>query len=119
MPAPIDESLRLQASAIVEANLRIAAESARLFTLFQSAGLQLLFLKGLTLGALAYRAPFLKMGWDIDLLVDHNRLPGGSAIASIRGLCPGHSRCRWQDTRNLAPLSQGIGVASLRGRLSY
>jgi hypothetical protein len=88
MPAPINESLRLQASAIVEANLRIAAESARLYTLFRSADLQLLFLKGLTLGALAYRAPFLKMGWDIDLLVNHNHLPEAARLLRSAGYAP-------------------------------
>lgn len=88
MPAAIAEPLQNQASAIVEANLRIAAESARLFTLFRSADLQLLFLKGLTLGALAYRAPFLKMGWDIDLLVDHNHLPEAGRLLRSAGYAP-------------------------------
>lgn len=88
VPAAIAESLQLQASAIVEVNLRMAAESARLFALFRSADLQLLFLKGLTLGALAYRAPFLKMGWDIDLLVDHSRLPEAARLLRSAGYAP-------------------------------
>jgi hypothetical protein len=85
IPAAVAEPLRLQASAIVEANLRIAAESARLFALYRSAGLQLLFLKGLTLDALAYPTPFLKMGWDIDLLIAPERLPEAAQLLRSAG----------------------------------
>jgi hypothetical protein len=85
IPVAVAEPLRLQASAIVEANLRIAAESARLLALSQSAGIQLLFLKGLTLGALAYNIPFLKMGWDIDLLVAPERLPDAARLLQSAG----------------------------------
>jgi len=105
MPPAIVERLRLQASAIVEANLRIAAESARLFALFKSAPLQLLFLKGLTLGALAYRAPFLKMGWDIDLLVAHDQLPDAARLLRAAGYIPvipasdGRPLERWHRSR--------------------
>lgn len=85
IPATAAEPLRLRASAIVEANLRIAAESARLFALCQSAGLPLLFLKGLTLGALAYPSPFLKMGWDIDLLIAREQLPEAARLLRSAG----------------------------------
>lgn len=85
IPAAIAEPLRLQASAIVETNLRIAAESARLLALYQSAGLQLLFLKGLTLSALAYPVPFLKMGWDIDLLIARETLPEAARLLRSAG----------------------------------
>jgi len=85
IPAAITEELRVQASAIIEANLRIAAESARLLDLFRSADLPLLFLKGLALGALAYRDPFLKMGWDIDLLVGEDRLLDAARLLRSAG----------------------------------
>jgi hypothetical protein len=85
MPEAIAEPLRLQASQIVEANLRIAAESARLLAHSRSAGVQLIFLKGLALAALAYRAPFLKMGWDIDLLVAQDQLPEAARLLRAAG----------------------------------
>jgi hypothetical protein len=88
MPPAFAQQLRLQASAIVESNLRIAAESARLLGLFQSADLPLLFLKGLTLGALAYRDPFLKMGWDIDLLVGESQLAEAAQLLRSAGYTP-------------------------------
>lgn len=74
MPKEVVAGLQAQARGIVVANLRAAAECARLKKAFEIAGVPLLFLKGLTLGALAYRNPFLKMGVDIDLLVETDRL---------------------------------------------
>lgn len=62
-------ALASDARAIAEHGLRAAAESLRLAQTFEDAHIPLLFLKGLTLGKLAYGDPFLKMGWDIDLLV--------------------------------------------------
>jgi len=67
--APVTVALEADARHIAEQGLRSARESVRLAETFSSAGVPLLFLKGLTLGALAYGDPFLKMGWDIDLLV--------------------------------------------------
>jgi hypothetical protein len=68
--------------AIVEANLRAAAECVRLKEQFDRAGVDLLFLKGLTVGALAYPNPFLKMGWDVDVLVAPDTL--GAAVSLLR-----------------------------------
>lgn len=75
MPKEVAAGLQAQARGIVVANLRAAAECARLNKAFDTAGVPLLFLKGLSLGALAYRNPYLKMGVDIDLLVEADRLP--------------------------------------------
>ena len=88
MPATVAEELRRQAGAIVETNLRIAVESARLLALFRSAGLPLLFLKGLTLDALAYRNTFLKMGWDIDILISQEQLPDAARLLRSAGYVP-------------------------------
>jgi hypothetical protein len=85
IPSDIADDLRLKAAGIVESNLRIAAESARLLALFNSAGLPLLFLKGLSLDALAYRSPFLKMGWDIDLLIAQERLQEAALLLRTAG----------------------------------
>lgn len=69
MPAPVRVALGGDARAIADHGLRSSRESLRLADSFAKAGLPLLFLKGLTVGKLAYGNPFLKMGWDIDLLV--------------------------------------------------
>ena len=52
---------------------------------FQRAEVPLLFVKGLTVGALAYRSPLLKMGWDIDLLIDPGDLPIAAQLLAGRG----------------------------------
>jgi hypothetical protein len=88
VPAAIAGPLGVQAKAILEANLRIAAESARLLALYQSAGLQILFLKGLALAAVAYKNPFLKMGWDIDLLVAPDQLIEAARLLRSAGYLP-------------------------------
>jgi len=82
VPSDIAERLARQAEITVEHNLRSAIESSRLLGLFESAGIPLLFLKGLTLGALAYPDPFLKMGWDIDVLVPPEQV--GEAAGLLR-----------------------------------
>ena len=52
---------------------------------FASAGVALLFLKGLTVGKLAYGNAMLKMGWDIDLLVDPDQLVEAAGLLEARG----------------------------------
>jgi len=63
------DALSADARSIAATNLAIVRESAGLAEAFARAGIPLCFLKGLTVAALAYRAPMLKMGWDIDLLI--------------------------------------------------
>lgn len=73
LDAPVPQGVRDEvesgAATVAEQNLRIAVESAGLLSDFHQAELPLIFLKGLSLGALAYRRPLVKMGWDIDLLI--------------------------------------------------
>lgn len=64
------ESLSSDARSIAATNLGIAGESRALLEAFEEARLALRFIKGVSLGALVYRSPLLKMGWDIDLLID-------------------------------------------------
>ena len=66
---PAFAPLAAEARTISQQGLRAAAESARLQAVFTAAGVDLLFLKGLTAGQLAYGNAFVKMSWDIDLLV--------------------------------------------------
>ena len=73
------------AAAIATVNLRAAAESARLLTDSEQAGVRLLFLKGLALGALAYGSSALKSGIDIDLLVASDALNRAASLLKRRG----------------------------------
>ena len=66
---PVHVALGADARAIAEHGLRAAGESRRLSEAFAEAGVPILFLKGLTLGKLAFGDPYLKMSWDLDLLV--------------------------------------------------
>ncbi len=69
MPDGVRAALSSEARGIAEHGLRAAAESSALREAFGRAGIPLLFVKGLTIGKLAYNDPFLKMAWDVDLLV--------------------------------------------------
>jgi hypothetical protein len=70
IPDPPASVLRDQSRTIVASNLKAAAECQRLAIMFEAAGIPLLFLKGLALSALAYPKLYLKMGVDIDLLIE-------------------------------------------------
>jgi hypothetical protein len=85
LPSETAAMLSSEARAIAATNLAIAAECAELQQAFGQAGVPLLFVKGLTTGALAYRSPMLKMGWDIDLLVDPGDLVAAAGLLGERG----------------------------------
>ena len=88
---------------IAAANLRAAAESRSLLSSFEAARVPLLFLKGLTLGALAYAKPALKAAIDIDLLIDRADLGRAAELLRDSGyhsIAPQESGdnqalCRW------------------------
>ena len=80
VPVAVADRFSEASTSIVQSNLRSAAECARLVAIFDKAGIDLLFLKGLTLGALAYPNPMLKMAWDIDLLVAPDQLLEASEL---------------------------------------
>lgn len=85
LPNQARDALSSEARSIAATNLAIAAECRELQQLFDHAGLPLLFIKGLTVAALAYRAPLLKMGWDIDLLIDPRDLSAAATLLAGRG----------------------------------
>lgn len=88
MPREVAAKLQAQARDIVVANLKAAAECERLHKAFAAAGVPLLFLKGLTLAATAYRQPWLKMGVDIDLLTAPERLADATRILRSANYLP-------------------------------
>jgi hypothetical protein len=73
-PAEVRESLAAVARGFVAADLVQAAETARLQAAFDDAEVPAIFLKGATVGVLAYNRPGIKQSWDIDLLVREERI---------------------------------------------
>jgi hypothetical protein len=69
-PPAVASELAAAAAAIARDNLRFAAEAARLDRMLRQAGVDFLFLKGVTLNRLAYGTLALKKAIDIDLVVD-------------------------------------------------
>jgi hypothetical protein len=70
LPPEISARLAAAAAVIARDNLFQAAEALRLAAALAAAGVDHLFIKGLTLNALAYRSLALKRAVDIDILVD-------------------------------------------------
>jgi Uncharacterised nucleotidyltransferase len=84
-PAGEAAALKAAAGRIARQNLLLAAESFRLHRLFAAAGIDLLFVKGLTLGQRAWGSIGAKMGWDIDVLVDGGQLADAAALVEREG----------------------------------
>lgn len=87
-PEPIGDSIDADARSIGARNLHHAAESARLMAAFTDAGISILFVKGLTLSALAYGDPFVKMSSDIDILVEESGVEPAALGLSELGYIP-------------------------------
>ena len=85
LPAGPRATLSREAKSIAAANLALTVECRDLLLAFEREGVPLLFVKGLTLGAICYRAPLLKMGWDIDLLVDPAALSTAAVLLEQLG----------------------------------
>lgn len=85
LPDSVLSQLREAADAIAGASLRASLECMDLRHRFECAGLPVLFLKGLTLGELAYGNPALKAAVDIDLLIDPGDLDYAAAILRSGG----------------------------------
>ena len=98
VPAECAQPLAAAAAQIAAGNLAAAAEMARLSDAFAEAGVPLLFVKGLSLGALAYNTILLKAGWDVDLLVAPDQLDEAAALLD---------RCGYRTLRPAGPLSAG------------
>jgi hypothetical protein len=73
LPPRVEHHLVAQARQTARQNLMLTAEAVRLQTVFDAAGISVVFFKGTTLAQLAYGSLSLKHGKDIDLLVlpDH------------------------------------------------
>lgn len=78
-------ALYADAQWIAANNLAIARECSGLRDDFAKRRMPHLFVKGLTVAALAYRSPMLKMGWDIDVLIDPGDLDKAAQALEGRG----------------------------------
>lgn len=124
IPLAIAEALASDASEIAASNLRAASQCRELADSFGRAGIPLLFVKGLTLGALAYRNPALKMGWDIDLLIDPADVEPAADLLGEHGYRPSTPRHRralrsWHERRKESVWSKdGALAVELHTRLA-
>jgi hypothetical protein len=82
VPAAAGEALRADATRIARENLAFAAEAHRLRRRFEAAGIDALFLKGVTLNMLAYGTLALKRAVDIDVAMAATAHP--AAVAALR-----------------------------------
>jgi hypothetical protein len=85
LPAPTAERLKNDATVIRARNLWAAAESSLLRQCFEQANIPLVFLKGLTLSALAYGNPLIKSAIDVDVLIDPRDLTRAAEILRACG----------------------------------
>ena len=68
-PAAVRAELATRVAVLTRRNLRLAAETARLAGQFRDGGVDVAFLKGATLEAIAYRSLSIKHSLDIDIFV--------------------------------------------------
>ena len=85
IPKHAAQELSSDARSIAATNLAIARECTELKKAFAIRDAALLFVKGLTVAALAYRSPMLKMAWDIDVLIDPLDLGSAADTLIARG----------------------------------
>lgn len=90
-PPPIASALASAAKQIAQHNLRFAAASVRLGAALDAAGIAHLFVKGVTLGVLAYGSLGHKRAWDIDLAVDPARYGEACGVLRAAGYRPLHA----------------------------
>jgi hypothetical protein len=85
VPAEVGERLHAAADRIARQNLVLTGESLRLSALLDRERIRHLFVKGVTLGVLAYGSIGPKMGWDIDLLVPEESIEPAAATLEAAG----------------------------------
>ena len=79
-PPEVCSTLSEATERIAARNLEATVDCRAIRQSFEAAGIPLLFLKGLSIGALAYRNPLLKAAIDVDLLID----PKDLSAAAVR-----------------------------------
>lgn len=88
VPDAVADELAQATRDTIGQGMRMAGEAGRLKQALDAAGIDLLFIKGATLGSLAYPQPFLKMAVDIDLVVGPDRLRDACVVLRSAGYHP-------------------------------
>lgn len=88
VPVDVANALSADMMSIAAANLRASVEAEQLCRRLERAGVPAMFVKGLTVGALAYPKPLLKMGWDIDILIGEEDVAPAAAALAAHGYQP-------------------------------
>lgn len=87
-PPAVAAALAGAARGIAQENLRFAAASVRLSAALDAAAVPHLFVKGVTLGVLAYGSLGHKKSWDIDLAVEPGAYARACAVLADAGYAP-------------------------------
>jgi hypothetical protein len=114
MPADVTESLTSAAREIAWQNLAYARESVRLRDVFESAGIPILFLKGVVLAQAAYGTLTLKQGRDIDVVVRAADVPSAVRIMEAEGFASADSARRLSPAQIGALVSYGSQIEFTR-----
>lgn len=121
IPAAAAEALAGDAQAIVARNLVDSASSAQILEAMDRADVPVLFLKGLSLAALAYPQPMLKMSWDVDILVAPDSLTTAARTLQMLGyrhIVPKTGLRKWHDRRKESVWTNGATHLELHTRLA-
>ncbi len=85
LPPEFAGPLRARAERATATNMKAAVVMARLQRRFAAASVDLLFIKGLTLGQLAYGNPLVKSAWDIDVLIEEADVATAAELLTAEG----------------------------------
>jgi len=85
LPPELAGPLQARADQAKATNMQAAVAMARLQRRFADANVDLLFIKGLTLGQLAYGNPLVKSAWDIDILVAEGAVAEAAGLLAAEG----------------------------------
>lgn len=85
LPEGPSQELAARASDIAMQNLLQAAETLRISQSLEAAGIQPLFLKGVTLSVLVFESLGIKQSWDIDLLVRPEEAAAAARVLGAAG----------------------------------
>lgn len=88
LPPELEDWAAATGPDVARRNLAFVAESVRLRDRFAAAGVPMLFVKGVTLGKLAYDSLSVKTSWDIDLAVPPDRTAEACALLDAAGYVP-------------------------------
>jgi hypothetical protein len=111
VPASIDRIIAEEAVALARENLALAAEAVRLQHLFEEANITAVFVKGITLGRLAYGNLGIRHGEDLDLLVPPDSFQAATSLverAGYRRIAPS-AGVRDDQLRLLATIRKDFG----------